>query len=1594
MLLTGFDGKMGTFPGRDGSSPPTVTLESIEGDTDTTTAETNPTLTGTVTITGPLTSAATLRTTIIGVWPASTADADLNIDNITNEITFGEIETANGGDLSALGSGSVTFNFSLPVNLSVGLNELKMASFRPVSGAPITNNAGSLALISFTFEVTVSPQDGDTFNPSFDNIALAGNDNQFPESVLPIVVTNSTDPVIEFDLADQSFLGGQNVLVEVFRGDSTDLADRLNTAMVAFSDTPDVTNETVTGQSIVATGLGNVAGSQTVTLRATDLAGNSATNSDLQVFVNVVGDATQNAPNTPVLTDFYDLTTILDDLDGGTVPGVNNVPSQVWQMGFDKTTQTVWINTELGNRTFQIDPATGQVNLLNLSVLSDRVNDPGNGNPEILAVENGQSVRDERNGLTVDNPHGVFFDFDTALTPRIWIAHRTAGGAAARIEGGSSAAQQEAAEGGRLSFYDLAQNQFVTYEFSESTFPGLGIEDLHAVTVDEAGVIWTVSTHSNTVFEVRMNTQDQTDRTARVIAHQLPDSIGRTGEAFDPHGIDVVVDERTGEKYVWLIAEGGSGRLALLRPELDLFEGDDAWLTWDISNLTGTADEFEGTRGTFLKIDDGETPGIPEDDVIVATFPVMQGSSAAATVGVVHRFDPGTLVINPAESTSVAALAGGDSVDVAPGGLTEQPLQTTFVVPKIPGALPGMYVGGAINQPYLDREGNIYFIDRLGSVGRFDPDEISDVVTDNTLRRANDVALTTTVARNSPAMVVTLLDPEDFAVANPGSTSPVQEFDASPFFTDAGIAVAPVTQMNLSDVSHLTNDRSQVAGLDLYEVANTVANVPLRQSQGRGAFRGTFNATNVLYASLALNDDITTTIFSDTSRRRMSVVDSPGGGRMAFQTVRNGSLIMTSRSDGDLFDEQVNLTREVLLQSSNVLTREQLTFDGDPSAVRESDGTVHVFGKSANSDDTVAHVVHYQFDATAGTWTAQELDAPADAILAGDPIAFNDGDRGPAAVLTTSEGHLLVFRADGSTVDLTEGVNPPVYAKPGVVDDPGSGRVYIYGADMLGDVVEYQFDRTGTPTAATVSAASLGNSTGSPETRILQDVDAVVNGTTRHVFGTDGHSRMVHLEVSGNGSLDLAENVSQDLADNPDRVTGYFDFQMPFVARVYSSLAPVVEADGSLSVYGTNGGDLVLFSETGDVWRASNLSKDADPTDDPSVFTPANFVFGASDAYLDQNGDRHSLQINASGEVVEYVFDRSIGRFSTQNINLARNNDTVALTNLDAPADLTGGATETIIDNGGAGYSVVLGNSAALAAGGFGGDAEILGGVTGSNDGTSIAQWEFTGLAAGAYRVSATWTANANNAGNSVFVVIADGETAKQARVNQQQTPRSFTNTGALWQDLTTSVTINDGTLTVLLGDDANGLVIADAIRIERIDALQATGGEAAVAVSDAALTSRDVSASFNEAVSLLTTAFGLTPEQIAELDGLTPVIADLSGSLLGGLCGDQLHLDFNAAGYGWHIDATPGLNDEFTDPGSGQLQAQTGAAADGRIDLLTVLLHEMSHALGSEHEDASEHSLLSEELGTGERRLPESDASVDDVDLQFTPDSGILDVL
>jgi len=83
-------------------------------------------------------------------------------------------------------------------------------------------------------------------------------------------------------------------------------------------------------------------------------------------------------------------------------------------------------------------------------------------------------------------------------------------------------------------------------------------------------------------------------------------------------------------------------------------------------------------------------------------------------------------------------------------------------------------------------------------------------------------------------------------------------------------------------------------------------------------------------------------------------------------------------------------------------------------------------------------------------------------------------------------------------------------------------------------------------------------------------------------------------------------------------------------------------------------------------------------------------------------------------------------------------------------------------------------------------------------------------------------------------------------------------------------------------------------------------------------------------------------------LGSINIVIRDLPGLVLGRFEDNTLYLDTDAAGYGWFIDATPGDNAEFTSTADGLL-AKSGRAAN-TIDLLTVVRHELAHALGFEH--------------------------------------------
>jgi hypothetical protein len=71
-----------------------------------------------------------------------------------------------------------------------------------------------------------------------------------------------------------------------------------------------------------------------------------------------------------------------------------------------------------------------------------------------------------------------------------------------------------------------------------------------------------------------------------------------------------------------------------------------------------------------------------------------------------------------------------------------------------------------------------------------------------------------------------------------------------------------------------------------------------------------------------------------------------------------------------------------------------------------------------------------------------------------------------------------------------------------------------------------------------------------------------------------------------------------------------------------------------------------------------------------------------------------------------------------------------------------------------------------------------------------------------------------------------------------------------------------------------------------------------------------------------------------------------------------------DAAGYGWFVDPTPLQDEEFLVDGS----AVPGGPADGRMDLLTVVLHELGHEAGLDDNEGS--GLMSGTLPTGVRRV------------------------
>jgi hypothetical protein len=94
----------------------------------------------------------------------------------------------------------------------------------------------------------------------------------------------------------------------------------------------------------------------------------------------------------------------------------------------------------------------------------------------------------------------------------------------------------------------------------------------------------------------------------------------------------------------------------------------------------------------------------------------------------------------------------------------------------------------------------------------------------------------------------------------------------------------------------------------------------------------------------------------------------------------------------------------------------------------------------------------------------------------------------------------------------------------------------------------------------------------------------------------------------------------------------------------------------------------------------------------------------------------------------------------------------------------------------------------------------------------------------------------------------------------------------------------------------------------------------------------------------------------------------------LGKAIGASVLIDLDAAGWGWFVDATPVNDVEFgLSLSDVEKMALETSPAFGRMDLLTVVMHEMGHVLGFKDLDPNAGALMSGTLDAGTRRLNDS---------------------
>jgi hypothetical protein len=157
-------------------------------------------------------------------------------------------------------------------------------------------------------------------------------------------------------------------------------------------------------------------------------------------------------------------------------------------------------------------------------------------------------------------------------------------------------------------------------------------------------------------------------------------------------------------------------------------------------------------------------------------------------------------------------------------------------------------------------------------------------------------------------------------------------------------------------------------------------------------------------------------------------------------------------------------------------------------------------------------------------------------------------------------------------------------------------------------------------------------------------------------------------------------------------------------------------------------------------------------------------------------------------------------------------------------------------------------------------------------------------------------------------------------------------------------------------------------------DPQQAAGGPGPGNAAASAITQADLTPIAAAAMAYWSS---ISPDFGAQLSTVQLAVQDLGGAdlALNTTAGNYIVFDDDAAGYGWFVDSTP---DDGAD-----------LAAD-RMDLLSVMLHEMGNLLGFQDVDplANPTDLMAATLNVGQRRLPSGSAPAEPAPYEQTVDA------